>query len=83
MTDLELQELMNLRLENEKLKKEVANKAKSGGIKISTKGGISVYGLGRFPVTLYSKQWDKLLGKAEEIKKFIEANKDKLTTKDE
>jgi hypothetical protein len=48
---------------------------------VSEKGGVSVYGLGRFPVTLYVEQWSKLLSSAEELKAFIEANRSKLKTK--
>jgi len=50
-------------------------------IKVSEKGGVSVYGLGRFPVTLYKEQWLKLLGLAEEIKKFIAENEGHLKVK--
>ena len=57
--------------------------AKGGSVtfKVSEKGAVSVYGLGRFPVTLYLEQWNKLLSNAEELKAFIEANKSKLKTK--
>jgi hypothetical protein len=50
-------------------------------MKVSEKGAVSVYGLGRFPVTLYQEQWAKLLGLADEIKVFIEENKAKLKVK--
>jgi hypothetical protein len=60
-----------------------ASKTVSGGIKVSTKGGVSVYGLGRWPITLYKSQWDKLLSKQDEIKAFIEANKALLKEKEE
>ena len=53
----------------------------SGGIKIGAKGGVSVYGLGRFPVTLFASQWDALIGRIPEVKAFIEANRDKLAVK--
>lgn len=74
-------ELERLRAENEALKNK---KAKAGtlSLKVSEKGGLSLYGLGRFPVTLYKEQWMKLLGYTEEIKSFIQANDDKLKTKD-
>ena len=49
---------------------------------MSEKGAVSVYGLGRFPVTLYVEQWDALLSHASELREFIEANKSKLKTKD-
>ena len=46
-----------------------------------TDGALSIYGLGRFPVTLYYEQWQRLLGTSEELKKFLEENKDKLKLK--
>jgi hypothetical protein len=49
---------------------------------VSEKGAISVYGLGRFPVTLYQEQWNKLLSMADEIEQFIAENKDKLKVKE-
>ena len=52
-------------------------------MKVSEKGGVSVYGLGRFPVTLYKEQWAKLLDMANEIRAFLEENRDRLKTKDE
>jgi hypothetical protein len=57
--------------------------AKGGTVtfKVSEKGAVSVYGLGRFPVTLYLEQWNKLLSNAEELKAFIEANRSRLKTK--
>ena len=72
-------ELEKLRAENEALKK---TKEKGLTMKIGEKGGLSVYGLGRFPVTLYKEQWIRLLAMAGEIKAFIEANGDKLKTKE-
>jgi hypothetical protein len=51
-------------------------------MKVSEKGGVSVYGLGRFPVTLYQEQWLKLLGLADEIKQFIEENRERLKLKE-
>jgi ABC-type Fe3+-hydroxamate transport system substrate-binding protein len=50
--------------------------------RVSEKGGVSVYGLGRFPVTLYYEQWMRLLGTVDELRAFIEENKSKLKTKD-
>jgi hypothetical protein len=73
-------ELERLRAENEKLK---AASKRAGSLKISEKGGVSVYGLGRFPVTLYPEQWDRLLGMADQIREFIEENKDQLKWKRE
>jgi len=72
-------ELERLRAENEALKSK-RNSAVS--MKVSEKGAVSVYGLGRFPVTLYQEQWTKLLAMAPDIKTFIEENKAKLKTKE-
>jgi hypothetical protein len=72
-------ELERLRAENETLKSK-RNSAVS--MKVSEKGAVSVYGLGRFPVTLYQEQWTKLLAMAADIKAFIEENKAKLKTKE-
>ena len=72
-------ELARLRAENDALKQR-RNSAVS--MKVSEKGGVSVYGLGRFPVTLYQEQWTKLLAMAEEIKSFIEENRSKLKAKE-
>ena len=71
-------ELERLRAENEALK---AKSKGSTSMRVSEKGGVSVYGLGRFPVTLYKEQWLKLLAMAEDIKRFIAENEDKLKTK--
>jgi hypothetical protein len=59
--------------------------AKGGNVsfKVSEKGGVSVYGLGRFPVTLYLEQWDALLSRASELREFIDANRSRLKTKDQ
>ena len=76
-----LAELARLRAENEAMKaKQTAKQTIS--FKVSEKGGVSVYGLGRFPVTLYGSQWERLLGKAEDIRAFIAANSGKLATKE-
>jgi hypothetical protein len=72
-------ELARLRAENEALKQK-RNSAVS--MKVSEKGAVSVYGLGRFPVTLYQEQWTKLLAMAGEIKTFIEENRSKLRAKE-
>lgn len=64
--------------ENEALK---AKKAPRHTIKVSEKGACSVYGLGRFPVSLYRSQWERLFTMVPEIQAFIEANKDKLAEK--
>ena len=71
-------ELERLKAENEALK---SKSGRSTGLKVSEKGGVSVYGLGRFPVTLYKEQWLKLLGMAEEIRAFIKAHDAELKTK--
>jgi hypothetical protein len=66
------------------LEKEVETKKRSGDLifKVGEKGGVSVYGLGRFPVTLYYEQWNRLLGAAADIKTFLEDNKAKLKLKE-
>ena len=51
-------------------------------MKVSDKGAVSVYGMGRFPVTLYKEQWLRLLDLAEEIRAFIAANEEKLKSKE-
>jgi hypothetical protein len=58
-------------------------KGSSLSFKVSEKGAVSVYGLGRFPVTLYLEQWDALLSHTSELREFIEANKSKLKTKEQ
>jgi hypothetical protein len=73
-------ELERLRAENEALKNKPARGTLS--MKVSEKGALSIYGMGRFPVTLYKEQWMKLLGIAEEIKKFIQENDGRLKTKE-
>ena len=80
MADEDVQaELARLRAENETLKQK---RSTSTSMKVSEKGAVSVYGLGRFPVTLYQEQWTRLLGLADDIKTFIEENKSKLKTKE-
>jgi hypothetical protein len=71
-------EVERLRRENEALK---ARAALPTTIRVSEKGAVSVYGLGRFPVTLYKEQWLKLLAMAEEIRQFIAAHDSELKTK--
>jgi len=75
--DLKAQ-LEALKKENEELKK---GSSASPTLKVSPKGGVSFYGLGRFPVTLYKEQWLKLLDQADEIRKFIDAHSAELKTK--
>ena len=50
--------------------------------KVTEKGGVSAYGIGRFPVTLYKSQWEQLISAGEELQTFLKANASKLTTKD-
>ena len=71
-------ELDRLKEENERLK---ARQSRAVSLKVSEKGGLSVYGLGRFPVTLYKEQWTKLLAMADDIKAFLKDNDDKLKSK--
>ena len=79
MADEDLRaELDRLKAENERLKGE---RARGISMKVSEKGGVSVYGLGRFPVTLYKEQWAKLLAMADEITAFIRENESRLKTK--
>lgn len=80
MSDEDLRaELERLRKENESLKKA---SAKGVSIKVSEKGGVSVYGLGRFPITFYKEQWTKLLDMADEIRAFIKEHESQLKSKD-
>jgi hypothetical protein len=72
-------EIERLRAENEKLKKPARGQL---SLKVSEKGGLSVYGLGRFPVTLYREQWEKLLGMGDEIRDFIRENDEGLKKKE-
>ena len=80
MSDDDLKaELERLRNENAALKKGAAT-----GItmKVSEKGAVSIYGMGRFPVTLYKEQWLKLLAMSDDIRAFIAANEGRLKTKE-
>jgi hypothetical protein len=71
-------ELDRLRAENEALRR---SSSKGLYLKVSEKGAVSVYGLGRFPVTLYKEQWIRLLGMTEDIQTFIQQNEAQLKTK--
>jgi hypothetical protein len=81
MADEDLKaELERLKTENERLKSQ---RGRSVSLKVSEKGGVSVYGLGRFPVTLYKEQWAKLLAITDEIRAFIKDHDAELKAKSE
>ena len=78
MSDEDLKaELERLKAENERLKTQRGRTS----LKVSEKGGVSVYGLGRFPVTLYKEQWAKLLAMTDEIRAFIKEHDAELKAK--
>jgi hypothetical protein len=80
MSDDDLKaELERLRRENAALKKGASDGTR---MKVSEKGAVSVYGMGRFPVTLYKEQWLKLLNMSEEIRAFIAENEACLKAKE-
>jgi hypothetical protein len=65
------------------LEKQAGSRSKGGlEFRVGEKGGVSVYGLGRFPVTLYYEQWIRLLDKAEDLRSFLEENKSRLKLKE-
>jgi hypothetical protein len=72
-------EIDRLRAENETLKKPARGQM---SLKVSEKGALSVYGMGRFPVTLYREQWEKLLAMSDQIKEFISLNDAALKKKE-
>lgn len=72
-------ELEKLKAENEALK---SRGSKGVSMKVSEKGAVSIYGMGRFPVTLYQEQWTKLLDMADDIRAFIKENEAKLKKKE-
>jgi len=72
-------ELERLRRENETLKQR---SSRAVSMKVSEKGGLSVYGLGRFPITLYQEQWTKLLDMSDEIRQFITEHQGQLKKKE-
>ena len=72
-------ELARLKAENERLKRQQASPLR---LKVSVKGALSVYGLGRFPVTLYKEQWARLLQHAEDIRTFLEEHDGELKAKE-
>ena len=73
------QEIERLRAENEALKRPVRGQM---SLRVSEKGALSVYGLGRFPVSLYREQWETLLGMADDIRQFIQENDHRLKKKE-
>jgi hypothetical protein len=80
MADDELKaELERLKAENERLKSQ---RSRGLSLRVSEKGALSVYGLGRFPVTLYKEQWAKLLDMADEIRGFLHDNDSVLKSKE-
>ena len=80
MSDEDLKaELERLRNENAVLKKGATSSVR---MKVSEKGAVSIYGMGRFPVTLYKEQWLKLLDMSADIREFIAANEAQLKTKE-
>jgi len=82
MTMAEMQAMLTkLQADNEKLRAEKALAGKIS-LKVSEKGAVSAYGLGRFPITLYREQWERLLAHKEQIETFIGANAKLLSTKD-
>jgi hypothetical protein len=72
-------EIARLRAENERLRDQRQSRVT---LKVSEKGGASLYGLGRFPVTLYKEQWMKLLDMADEIRDFLRTHDAELKTKE-
>lgn len=79
MNEQEMQaELARLKAENEALKTRTSRPI---SMKVADKGGLSIYGLGRFPVTLYKEQWTMLLDMADDIRAFMKENDAKLKTK--
>ncbi len=72
-------ELARLKAENERLKRQQASPLR---LKVSVKGALSVYGLGRFPVTLYKEQWARLLQHSEDIRTFLEEHDGELKAKE-
>jgi len=63
------------------LETEKARQKKATYLKVSQKGGVSLYGIRRFPVTFYQEEWDRILGMADDIRSFIAAHEGELTRK--
>ena len=74
-------ELASLRDENEALKAKDAKRSVLT-LKVSDKGAVSLYGMGRFPTTLYGQQWEKVLNHADTIRAFLKDNQSKLAVKE-
>jgi hypothetical protein len=72
-------EIEKLRAENDQLK---TKGVRGLSLKVSEKGAVSLYGVGRFPVTLYKEQWIKILGMKDEIEAFLQNNASSLKTKE-
>jgi hypothetical protein len=82
--DVQLNEVELLKAKLADLEKQLANKNNGGsGLKIAAKGGISMYGLGKFPVTLYASQWRKLISRTPEVEQFLKANAGKYAEKEQ
>ena len=80
MADEDLKaELERLRAENAALKNSTT---RAISMKVSEKGGLSIYGLGRFPITLYKEQWTKLLDMADDIRAFLKTHDSALKSKE-
>jgi hypothetical protein len=79
MADEDLQqELERLRAENEELK---TKEKRSIRLQVSQKGGVSLYGIRRFPITFYQDEWDRILGMADEIRAFLQEHAGELKQK--
>lgn len=74
-----IEKIAELEAQTARLKAEARAKL---NIKVSAKGGISIYGLGRFPVTLYRSQWERILDNADSMRVFISNHESELATKD-
>lgn len=81
MSDVQSIETMQATIAALQAKLALANKPRKMTLKVSVKGAISCYGMGKFPVTLYAGQWERLLEASDEIKAFIEANQALLAVK--
>lgn len=80
MTESEMTELEQLRAENAALKAK--SKSKELSFKVSDKGAVSVYGLQRFPVTLYREQWERILEASDRLREFMDDNSAALAKRD-